>query len=168
MKRSLVVNGRECAIEILAQAPDCRFRIDSEAECAVQVEMPEPGVYSILRDGRSYDAFVEESPTGLLVSIDGHRFEVVARDPRQWSRKGAGQSGEGVQTIVSPMPGKVVRVLAGVGDEVQPGQGIVVVEAMKMQNEMKADRAGSVLSVPAKEGSTVAAGDVLATIGPLA
>jgi len=166
MKRSLVVNGRERVIEILALGPDCRFRIDAGPDRAAQVEVPEPGVYSILCNGRSYDAFVEELPTGLVVTIDGYRFDVAVRDPRQWSRKGAGQSGEGVQTIVSPMPGKVVRVLAGVGDQVEPGQGIVVVEAMKMQNEMKADRAGSVLTVTAKEGSTVAAGDVLATVGP--
>jgi biotin carboxyl carrier protein len=167
MKRSLVVNGGECGIEILAPAPNVRFRADGEHECAAQVEMPEPGAYSILLGGRSYDAFVSESPTGLVITIDGHRFEVTVRDPRQWSRKRAGQSGEGVQTISSPMPGKVVRVLAGIGDQVQPGQGIVVVEAMKMQNEMKADRAGAVLSIPAKEGATVAAGEVLATVGPV-
>jgi biotin carboxyl carrier protein len=63
------------------------------------------------------------------------------------------------------MPGKVVRVLAAAGEEVQAGQGIVVVEAMKMQNEMKADRAGKVLTIPAQEGATVAAGEVLATVG---
>jgi biotin carboxyl carrier protein len=165
MKRDLVINGNACAIEIVAPGPDCRFRIDAEPEREAQVEMPEPGVYSILVEGRSYDAFVSESPAGLVVSIDGHRFEVAVRDPRQWSRKGAGQDGEGLQTIVSPMPGKVVRVLAAAGDEVQPGQGIVVVEAMKMQNEMKADRAGRVLAVPAREGATVAAGEVLATVG---
>jgi biotin carboxyl carrier protein len=62
------------------------------------------------------------------------------------------------------MPGKVVRVLVAAGDPVEAGQGIAVVEAMKMQNEMKAPRAGKVLSVPAKEGDTVAAGEVLATI----
>ena len=62
------------------------------------------------------------------------------------------------------MPGKVIRVLAAAGDEVVPGQGIVVVEAMKMQNELKSDRAGKVL-VPAKEGATVTAGEALATIG---
>ena len=62
------------------------------------------------------------------------------------------------------MPGKVVRVLVAPGDAVEAGQGLIVVEAMKMQNEMKASRAGRVAAVPAKEGATVAAGDVLATI----
>jgi biotin carboxyl carrier protein len=63
------------------------------------------------------------------------------------------------------MPGKVVRVLVAVGDEVAAGQGLLVVEAMKMQNEMKAPRPGKVLSLSAAEGSTVTAGEVLATIG---
>ena len=165
MKRSLTIDGRECEIEILAAAPDCRFRIDGSAEREAQVEMPEPGVYSILMDGCSYDAFVTESPLGMAVSIDGYRFDVEVRDPRRWSRKGAGHGGEGVQTIISPMPGKVVRVLVEPGDEVQPGQGIVVVEAMKMQNELKADRAGKVLAIAAREGATVTAGQVLATVG---
>ena len=165
MKRPLTIDGRECAIEILSPAPDCRFRIGDEPEREAQVEAPEPGVYSILIEGRSYDAFVTESPAGLEVSVEGYHFAVTVRDPRQWSRNGAGRSGEGVQTIASPMPGKVVRVLVAAGEEVQPGQGIVVVEAMKMQNEMKANRAGKVLTIPAREGATVAAGDVLATVG---
>ncbi|MBZ5578441.1 MAG: hypothetical protein LAP40_17905 [Acidobacteriia bacterium] len=63
------------------------------------------------------------------------------------------------------MPGKVVRVLVVPGDAVEAGQGLMVVEAMKMQNEMKASRAGRVLTVSAKEGATVTAGEVLATIG---
>ena len=67
--------------------------------------------------------------------------------------------------IVAPMPGKVVRVLVGVGSRVEAGAGVVVVEAMKMQNEMKAPRAGKVLSMSAKAGATVAAGEILATIG---
>jgi biotin carboxyl carrier protein len=128
------------------------------------VESPEPGVYSVLLDGRSYDAFVEDTPTGLVVTIEGHRFELEIRDPRRWSRKTAGAGAGAVQSIVSPMPGKVVRVLAAPGDEVVAGQGIVVVEAMKMQNELKSNRTGRVLSVPAKEGATVNAGELLATI----
>ena len=70
-----------------------------------------------------------------------------------------------MQTLASPMPGKVVRVLVAVGDEVAAGQGLLVVEAMKMQNEMKSPRAGKVLSLAAVEGATVSAGQPLATIG---
>lgn len=165
MKLALTINGVERAIDILAPAPACRFQLGDSAERSAHVETPEPGVYSVLMDGRSYDAYVEETPNGLVVSLQGHRFEIEARDPRRWSRKAAGRGGEGVQTIASPMPGKVVRVLVAAGDAVHAGQGIAVVEAMKMQNEMKAPRAGKVLSLPAKEGATVAAGEVLAMIG---
>jgi biotin carboxyl carrier protein len=164
MKLLLTINGAQGRIDILAPAPACRFQIGGSAERSAQVEIPEPGVYSVLMDGRSYDVCVEETPAGLLVSIHGFRFEIQARDPRRWSPKSAGRGAEGVQNIASPMPGKVVRVLVAPGDSVEAGQGIAVVEAMKMQNEMKASRAGKVLSVPAKVGATVAAGEVLATI----
>jgi len=165
MKLALIANGAERAIEILAPAPACRFRLGDDPARSAQVEVPEPGVYSILMDGRSYEARVEERPGGLVVVIDGYRFEIEVRDPRRWSRKSGGAGAEGVQSIAAPMPGKVVRVLVAPGDAVEAGQGLVVVEAMKMQNEMKASRAGRVLSVAAKEGATVAAGEVLATIG---
>ena len=165
MKLELTFNGVEDRIEILAPAPACRFRMGEGGERSAHVEAPEPGVYSILMDGRSYEARVEDTAAGLVVVIDGHRFEIDVRDPRRWTRRTAGAGREGVQTVTAPMPGKVVRVLVAAGDAVETGQGLVVVEAMKMQNEMKAVRAGKVLSVVVKEGATVAAGEVLATIG---
>jgi biotin carboxyl carrier protein len=164
MKLSLTIDGRPDTIEILSLAPACRFQLGDGPPREANVESPEPGVYSVLLDGRSYDAFVEDTPTGLVVTIEGYRFELEVRDPRRWSRKSAGGGAGAVQSIVSPMPGKVVRVLAAPGDEVVAGQGIVVVEAMKMQNELKSNRTGRVLSVPAKEGATVNAGELLATI----
>jgi len=165
MKLDLTVNGAPGRIEILAPAPACRFRLDDGAERMAQVEVAEPCVYSVLLDGRSYDVRVEETPAGLVVVTDGFHFEIEVRDPRRFNRRAAGLGGEGVQTVLAPMPGKVVRVLVAPGDTVETGQGLLVVEAMKMQNEMKAARAGSVLSVSAREGATVAAGEVLATIG---
>jgi biotin carboxyl carrier protein len=158
------MDGREDTIEILSPPPSCRFQLGDAPPRLANVVTPEPGVYSVLLDGQSYDAFVEETPAGLVVTIEGHRFELEVRDPRRWSRRTAGAGTATVQSILSPMPGKVVRVLAAAGDEVIPGQGIVVVEAMKMQNELKSNRTGRVLSVPAKEGATVSAGELLATI----
>ena len=134
MKLALTINGAEHAIDLLAPAPACRFQLGDSPERSAQVEMPEPGVYSVLMDGRSYDAYVEETPNGLAVSLQGYHFEIEVRDPRRWSRRTAGAGTATEQSILSPMPGKVVRVLAAAGDEVIPGQGIVVVEAMKMQN----------------------------------
>jgi biotin carboxyl carrier protein len=165
MKLTLCGEDGERTIEIAAVEPVYRFRIGDAAERAANVEIPEPCVYSVLLDGRIYDARVEETAAGtLLIVIDGYRFEMEVRDPRRWSRKDATRGADGVQTVAAPMPGKVVRVLVSPGDEVKAGQGLLVVEAMKMQNEMKAARAGRILSVTAKEGATVAAGEVLATI----
>ena len=165
MKLALQINGGpEGSIEILSPAPACRFRLGDGPERAADVEIPEPGVYSILMDGRSYEARVEEHPGLLVVIIDGYRFEIDVRDPRRFRRGSSGAGAGGVQTISAPMPGKVVRVLAAVGDAVEAGQGLLVVEAMKMQNEMKALRAGKVASISAREGATVAAGEVLVTI----
>jgi biotin carboxyl carrier protein len=164
MKLALTSNGVEGLIDLIAPGPDCRFRIDASPEMRADVEEPEPGVYSVLLDGRSYEARVEETPSGLVVVIDGYRFEVSVRDPRKLARKGGGGGGEGVQAVTAPMPGKVVRVLAAAGEDVAAGQGLVVVEAMKMQNELKSPRAGRVLSMAAREGATVTAGEVLVTI----
>ena len=166
MKLILESGGGPQTIEIEAAAPVYRFRLGDAPERTANVEMPEPCVYSVLLDGRMYDARVEETPSGMLVVvIDGFRFEMEVRDPRRWSRRDAARGADGVQTVATPMPGKVVRVLVAKGDEVKAGQGLLVVEAMKMQNEMKASRDGRILSIAAKEGATVAAGEVLATIG---
>jgi len=164
MKLTLHRDGVEEAIEILAPAPACRFRLGDLPERNAHVEMPEPGVYSVLLDGHVYDARVEETAAALVVVIDGYRFEMEVRDPRRWSRKDAARGSGGVQTLAAPMPGKVVRILVAPGDAVEAGQGLLVVEAMKMQNEMKAQRAGRVLNVSVKEGATVTAGEVLLTI----
>ena len=115
-------------------------------------------------DGRSYEARIEQSDGCVIVFIDGHRFEVEIRDPRRWSRQSGRQGVEGRLNVVAPMPGKIVRLLVAEGDTVEAGQGLLVVEAMKMQNEMKAPKAGRVVSLTAREGATVAASDVLAAI----
>jgi biotin carboxyl carrier protein len=164
MKLDLTINGADKRIDLLTHAPGVRFRFGDGEESAAHVETPEPGVYSILIGGRSYDARVEEAPNCLIVVIDGHRFEVEVRDPRRRARRSAGRHGEGVQDIVAPMPGKVIRVLIAPGDVVSPGQGLVVVEAMKMQNELKAQREARVAIVHAREGATVAAGEILVTL----
>jgi biotin carboxyl carrier protein len=156
MKLNLTIDGRDERIELASG----KFRMGDAPEREVGVENPQPGVYSVLLDGRSYDARVEDG----AVTVCGHRFEIEVRDPRRWSRQSAAGAHAGVQRVAAPMPGKVVRVLVSVGDTVEAGQGIVVVEAMKMQNEMKAVRAGKIASLSAQVGATVTAGEVLASI----
>ncbi|MGE5647301.1 MAG: biotin/lipoyl-containing protein [Acidobacteriota bacterium] len=133
------------------------------AEAASILEV-EPGIYSVLAGGRSFEARIERIDDAWAVTIGRRRYVVEVADPRRPVRRARGLPGEGRRPLASPMPGKVVRVLVAEGDRIEAGQGIAVVEAMKMQNEMKAPRAGRVVSLTAREGATVAAGEVLAVI----
>jgi biotin carboxyl carrier protein len=104
------------------------------------------------------------TPSGDEITIQGRRFQFEVKDPRQWNRSSSGADAHGRASITAPMPGKIVRVLVAAGDEVKAGQGIVVVEAMKMQNEMKAPRDGRVTSLNVKVLDSVNAGAVLAIL----
>jgi biotin carboxyl carrier protein len=121
---------------------------------------------------RSYDLEAREIEPGVYLFFMGNRvreFRVDEKirivDPKRL-RSGQNSAGHhhGVAQIVAPMPGKVVRVQVEVGTAVEKGAGVIVVEAMKMQNEMKSPRAGVVVAVNVKPGDTVNAGDVLAVL----
>ncbi len=128
------------------------------------VKQVEPGIYSVLLGDRSFEVRVEKTIEGVAVTVGTRRYAVEVIDPRRLPPKRGGGLREGRQRVAAPMPGKVVRVLVAEGDRVEAGQGLAVVEAMKMQNEMKAPKAGRVVSLAAREGATVCAGDVLAAI----
>jgi len=124
----------------------------------------EPGVYSVLLGGRSYEVKVTPSGDAWAVDVDGRHFVIESIDPRQERRNGANRGKTGPMRLSAPMPGKVVRVLVEQGQAIEAGQGLVVVEAMKMQNEIKAPSSGRVVSLHASPGATVAAGEVLAVV----
>jgi biotin carboxyl carrier protein len=128
------------------------------------VKEVEPGVYSVLVEGRSFEVRAVSMPDGLHVHVGGRQFSVEVHDLRDASRLSRAATGSGRQNISTPMPGKVVRMLVREGDEVEAGQGLVIVEAMKMQNEMKASRAGRVVEVRVRGGETVGAGDTLVVL----
>jgi biotin carboxyl carrier protein len=119
------------------------------------------GVWSVLIEGRSYTATLL---TGGEVSVNGRVFRVEVFDPRSMRGRRGAAGGEGRQTIAAPMPGRVIRVLVEPGQDVAAGQGLIVVEAMKMQNEMKSPKAGRVVEVKTAAGATVSAGDILAVV----
>ena len=99
------------------------------------------------------------------VFVDGRSYEVTVRDARSLrSRKGAVAADAGPFKVKASMPGKVVRVLTKPGDSVQAGTGILVIEAMKMQNEVRSPKNGAVKELLAREGMNVNAGDVLAVL----
>ena len=156
----LLLDGREIRLDWKLDGETCRFRIESQEEKTADIRQVEPGVYSVVTGGRSYQARVEDG----VVSIAGRSFRVEVLDPRRWSRERNHREAEGRQNITAVMPGKVVRVLVAQGDQVEAGQGLIVVEAMKMQNEMKAAKAGRVATLAAVAGATVNAGEILATI----
>ena len=120
----------------------------------------EPGVYSILHNGASFEVRV----TPDRIEVDGHPLRYEIEDTRQWKRSSNGPASGGKANIVAPMPGKVVRILVAAGDIVQAGQGIVVVEAMKMQNELKSPIDGVIGRIAVAENDGVAAGAVLAVV----
>jgi len=99
------------------------------------------------------------------VSVGANRYSVVLIDPKRLrSAAAVGAQAGGAARLTAPMPGKVVRILAEIGAEVVAGDGVIVVEAMKMQNEMKSPKAGKVVAINVAVGATVNGGDVLAVI----
>ena len=158
------IDDSHTRLEVERNGEHHRFRLGDQAERLAQLVEVEPGVYSVLLDGRSYEAHAEPGNDCAWITIRGYRFRVAVTDPRRWSARRTGSHGHEREEIVAPMPGKIVRLLVEPGQRVEAGQGVVVMEAMKMQNEMKARRAGSVVSVPVRPGETVAAGAILATI----
>jgi biotin carboxyl carrier protein len=111
--------------------------------------------------GRQYRCVLD----GDGVVIGGRRYSFEVEDPRSLrGRRGAVAGTQGPRPVKAPMPGRVVRLLVEVGEDVEEGQGVVVIEAMKMQNELKSPKAGRVIRVGAAVGDTVGSGDVLVVV----
>jgi biotin carboxyl carrier protein len=110
----------------------------------------------------SYDATVD----GDTVYVGGHAIAARVIDPRAYARRGRGQdaAGSGQRQVKAPMPGRVVKVLVKPGDTVVARQGLIVVEAMKMENELRALADGIVRDVRVREGSPVDAGTILVVL----
>ncbi|MBK9152745.1 MAG: hypothetical protein IPM25_00675 [Chloracidobacterium sp.] len=134
----------------------------------LEVSEPEPGVFLLKNNGEITEAFVSAGKTALdatEVMIRGRIHEVKLVDPKRLRGSGSGtEHGDGAAEIRTAMPGKVVRVLLETGSEVKKGDGVIVVEAMKMQNELRSPKDGTVKEIRIAEGSTVGSGDVLAIV----
>ncbi|HLG16921.1 MAG TPA: biotin/lipoyl-containing protein [Blastocatellia bacterium] len=130
----------------------------------VEIERPEEGVYLIFAGDNVYEARVSSvEANSMRVKLRDRVFTASIID-RKHRRAGTEHAGEGRHDLIAPMPGKVVRVLLAPGDEVAAGQGVVVVEAMKMQNEIKSPKRGHVAEVRVTEGATVIANQILAVV----
>ncbi|MEO6804540.1 MAG: biotin/lipoyl-containing protein [Edaphobacter sp.] len=159
----LEVGGKKLRVELpsgLMSAGAMECAVDGRA-LSVDARMLEPGVMSLLVEGRQYRCVLD----GDGVVIGGRRYGFEVDDPRSLQgRRGAGAGTDGPRAVKAPMPGRVVRVLVAAGDAVEEGQGVVVIEAMKMQNELKSPKAGLVVRVGAAVGDTVSSGDVLVVV----
>ncbi|MEO7971305.1 MAG: biotin/lipoyl-containing protein [bacterium] len=155
--------------EISLELADVSATADIEGRrYEIELRRLQDGEYLLVNGTNVYKCRVEVehgSNNSFAVVLGGTSYDITLADPKRLSsaRSSAGHH-HGSAEIVSPMPGKIVRVLVKAGASVEAGAGIIVVEAMKMQNEMKAPKAGVVVSIHAEAGATVNAGDVLAVI----
>ena len=157
------VDGRSVKVE-LRQQDDGRFAVALDGQAlAVDAREAGRGFVSLLVEGRSHTAAVARQADGWSVVIGRDAFVVELLEA---SRSGAAapRAATGPARLKAPMPGKIVRVLAGVGALVEAGQGLVVMEAMKMENELRAPRPGVIATIKAKPGNSVNQGDVLVTL----
>jgi len=164
MKYSAIVQGKNLAIDLK--------KIESgqiEAEIGgrsytLRGKRVERGLYWFNWNNQSIEIGVTKTGEGYTVSISGQHVDVEIIDTRTALRRGAQQGQAGAAQVRAPMPGKVIKLLVSEGSEVEANQGIVVLEAMKMQNEIKSPKKGVVKKLDVAEGAAVTAGDLLVTI----
>ncbi len=162
MKRQYLIGGRTLTVETSPfDGSSQRILLVDGVPHHADVVSVEPNVYSVIINGRSTD---------IAIDGDGHvwvgstRLEVEIHDPRKWSRGQGADAAHGTIAIKAAMPGKVVAVLVEAGETIETGKGVLVVEAMKMQNELKSPKAGVVQAIRVSAGDSVAAGQVLVIV----
>jgi biotin carboxyl carrier protein len=167
MKLHATIAGSRAEIEVRDDNFRVRALVDSR-RYELDVRQPEPGSYLFIHDGRVFACRVDgrpESGSTVNVTVGTMTHAVTLIDPKRLRSAAAfAAHGDGAAHVVAPMPGKVVRVLVEAGQKVEAGCGIAVVEAMKMQNEMKAPKSGTVVKINVAVGATVNGGDLLAVV----
>jgi biotin carboxyl carrier protein len=162
VKYEVLLAGRTRVVEFTQQNGAWKIALDGKALDANAVEVA-PNIFSVLLNGDSHQIRIAPRPDGTLTLHTGlAEYHAEVTDPRSWrGRRHGAVEAEGRQQITAPMPGKVVRLLVKQGDLVEAGQGLLVVEAMKMQNEIRSPKSGKIEKLFAKEGQPVNAGEVL-------
>ncbi|MCI0662150.1 MAG: biotin/lipoyl-binding protein [Acidobacteria bacterium] len=165
MKLELIIEGEPAQAEFTSANGIVQLRYNGQMHEA-WVSEPEPGLFLVIINGRVYRCALERSSTGETeVVVNNRRISIAVSDKKHLRHHtGAAAGGGGPTGLRSPMPGKVVRILLNPGDQVAAHQGVLVVEAMKMQNEIQSPRAGKVLEINVSEGQTVNVGQTLARV----
>jgi len=160
----VTIESKTHRVELLRQASGWSCKLDGQ-DLLFDVASLQNGLLSVLVDGKSYEVRQEIVGSETSIVVGNQRFKATVRDPRSLrSRRSGGDGGQGPKKITAPMPGKVVRIVAPLGAEVEAGQPVVVIEAMKMQNELKSPKKGRVKKLSVSEGAAVEAGQTLAEI----
>jgi len=169
MAWDVTLGDRESRIEVVDLDDGYRVTIDGQV-IDLHASFPQVGVLRMVHEGRSHSVDVRAIEDGQEATLGGVRYDVGVIDERDKALRaltgGAGGAGAG-ETISTSMPGKVVALLVAEGDTVQPGQGIIVIEAMKMENELKAAHAGVIADISVQVGQAVESGAALVHIAPL-
>jgi len=158
------IEGTNYRLELEPTAVGWNCRLNGRS-LQIDPALVRPGVLSLVIEGKAYEVNREIAGVQVHIWVGNQRYSVELHDTRSWRnrRDGASSTG-GPSKLMAPMPGKVVRLLVNEKDQVEIGQGVLVVEAMKMQNEIKSPKRGIVRKLAAAEGASVNAGDVLAIV----
>ncbi len=164
MTYDITIDGKNYRLELNQEEGRWKCILDGEP-VEVDAVIARPNVMSIILGGQAFEVKRERTATDMHFWVKSARFAVEVRDPRSLrSRRAKGVGIEGPQKLLAPMPGKIVRIISEAGSEIEAGHGILVIEAMKMQNELKSPKKGIVRQVLVTEGTSVTAGEVLAIV----
>jgi biotin carboxyl carrier protein len=153
-------------VEVTGTDGRYRFTIDDEV-VEVDARLTAQGIYSLIIDGVSHVADVTDRDGRCVVDVGGEAYTIQVEEQTRYiiRTKGGAAAGQGTQTLRAPLPGKISHVAVRVGDVVTAGQTLLVIEAMKMENEFKTGAGGTVAEVRVEPGQAVNAGDVLIVMG---
>lgn len=163
MTYEISIDGRTYRLELSQFEGRWSCRLDGR-EIEVDAVLARPDVLSLLMGNKAYEVKCERVAGDVHIWVGSRRFAPEVRDPRSLRSRSHAADEQGPRKLTAPMPGKVVRILLAQGAEVEAGAGVVVVEAMKMQNEVKSPKKGTVQKIVVAEGAAVSAGDVLAIV----
>ena len=166
MKLIATVGSR--AVEVAVTEDNGRYRVTlGEQVWDVDARLTAQGIASLIIDGVSHVADIDDRAGECVVDIGGESYTVQVEEHTRYiiRTRGGAAGGAGSQTVKAPLPGKITHVSVQAGDAVTAGQSLLVIEAMKMENELKATAAGTVREVRVAAGQAVNAGDVLVVIG---
>lgn len=159
------VEGRIALVEVRWELGRYRVRLGERTLWVDRAPGRGAGLLSlIVDDGESREVGIVSRPDGATVLVDGRQLEVALRPASASGAAGRRSRSEGPMRITAPMPGKIVKVLVDRGEEVAQGAGLVVMEAMKMENELRAPRSGIVRELGVREGQAVETGALLALL----